>query len=117
MRETSMQAHVLRDYLTQYTNPIRFVVGEIVTVGKRDTEWPDFVWTTTTDGNTGWAPIDWLQPLGGGHASAVRDYSARELDADTGDSVTLLQTLGGWWWCRRGDGREGWIPETYLEHA
>ncbi|MCC7249680.1 MAG: hypothetical protein IT473_13745 [Lysobacter sp.] len=35
-----MQARVVRDYRTQYENPIRFAKGEIVTLGERDTEWP-----------------------------------------------------------------------------
>jgi Variant SH3 domain len=116
MREVSMQAHVIRGYRAQYANPIRFARGDIVTLGERDTEWPAFIWTVTAiDGNAGWAPFDWLQPLGDGSAEALRDYTAQELDVAVGDEVTLLHELGGWWWCEHTDGRAGWVPTEHLE--
>jgi Variant SH3 domain len=115
MREISMQARVVRDYRTQYTTPIRFARGEVVTLGERDTEWPAFIWTITADGNAGWAPFDWLRPLDDGRAEALRDYSAQELDVDTGDTVTLHHALGGWWWCERTDGHCGWVPMEHIE--
>ena len=37
-----MQAIALRDYRTQYANPIRFARGDVVALGERDTEWPAF---------------------------------------------------------------------------
>jgi Variant SH3 domain len=117
MRNIFMQARVIRDYRTQYANPIRFAACEIVALGKRDTEWPAFVWTITADGNAGWAPFDWLTPLGDNRAEALRDYSAQELDVDIGDEVTLLHALGGWWWCERADGACGWVPVQHLEVA
>lgn len=107
-------AHVIRDYRTQYLHPIRFAAGETVALGERDREWPAFVWTTTQDGNAGWAPADWLRPLGDGRAEALRDYSAQELDVNAGDVLTLSFALGGWWWCEGGDGRCGWVPESHL---
>ena len=109
------RARVVRDYRTQYENPIRFAAGEIVTLGARDTEWPAFVWTTTADGNAGWAPVDWLQPLGDGRAEALCDYSAQELDVDAGCDLVLHLEHGGWWWCERDDGRCGWVPFAHLE--
>jgi hypothetical protein len=113
-----MQARIVRDYRTQYANRIGFAAGEIVTLGARDTEWPAFVWTVTPiDGNAGWAPFEWLRPLGDGRAEALRDYSAQELDVDAGDEVVLHAELGGWWWCEHADGRCGWVPTEHLEIA
>lgn len=109
-----MRARVTRDYRTQYPNPIGFAEGEVVQLGARDTEWPAFAWVTTADGNAGWAPGDWLEPLADGRARALRDYTARELDVGAGSAVTLLHALGGWWWCRRDDGHDGWVPDTHL---
>jgi hypothetical protein len=109
------RARVVRDYRTQYANPIRFAAGDVVLLGARDSEWPAFAWTTTADGNAGWAPVDWLKPLGDGRAEALRAYSAQELDADTGDDIELQHALGGWWWSSHADGRSGWIPETHLK--
>ncbi|MFT3756535.1 MAG: SH3 domain-containing protein [Pseudoxanthomonas sp.] len=110
-----MQARALRDYRTQYTHPIRFVRGDVVTLGERDAEWPAFAWTTTADGNAGWAPVDWLQAQGDGRAVALRDYSAQELDVQAGDIVTLLHELGDWWWCTHADGHDGWLPARDLQ--
>lgn len=110
-----MRARVIRDYRTPYRNPIGFRAGERVRMGERDAEWPAFVWTITADGNAGWAPFDWLRPLGDGHAEALRDYSARELDVDAGDHAELRFELGGWWWLRHDDGREGWVPAAHLQ--
>lgn len=112
-----IRARIVRDYRAQYPNPIRFAQGEIVTLGERDTEWPAFIWATTADGNAGWAPFDWLKPLHDGHAEALRDYSAQELDVDADGEVTLLHELGGWWWCERADGRCGWVPTEHLERT
>ena len=109
------RARVVRDYRTQYASPIRFAAGDVVTIAHRDTEWPAFVWTATQDGNAGWAPIDWLTPLGDGRAEAQRDYSAQELDVDAGDRVVLHRELVGWWWCERADGRYGYVPAEHLE--
>jgi Variant SH3 domain len=112
-----MQTRIIRDYRTQYANPIAFTQGERVTVGERDTEWPAFIWTITADGNAGWAPFDWLKPLDDNRAEALRDYSAQELDVDAGDTVTLLHELGGWCWCAHEDRRCGWVPTEHLERT
>ena len=110
-----MQARVASGYRTQYHNPIGWRCGEVVTLGARDTEWPAFAWVTTADGNSGWGPVDWLDPRSDGQATAHRDYSARELDADAGESLRLHHELGDWWWAERTDGMQGWIPARNLE--
>lgn len=109
-----MRARAIRPYRTQHPEPIAFAAGDTVRTGERDREWPAFVWATAADGRAGWAPLDWLRPLGEGRAVALRDYSARELDADEGDALELLHELGGWWWARHADGREGWLPADAL---
>lgn len=108
------RARVVRDYRTQYANPIRFAAGDLVTLGERDTEWPAFIWTVTADGNAGWAPFEWLTPLGDGRAEALRDYSAQELDVDAGDDIVLHHELGGWWWAENSQHQSGWIPRESI---
>ena len=54
---------------------------------------------------------------GDGRAETLRDYSAQELDVDTGDEVVLEYELGGWCWCKHADGRCGWVPTEHLERA
>jgi Variant SH3 domain len=109
------RARVVREYRAQYANPIRFAEGDIVTLGDRDDEWSDFAWTTTADGNAGWAPYDWLKPLGDGRAQALRDYCAQELDVDPDDEMDVLDDYGGWYWVTDGRRTAGWVPGACLE--
>ena len=110
-----MRARLLSDYRSRYRNPLQFSAGQQVTVGVRDEEWPAFAWVSTGDGRAGWAPLCWLQLQGDGRAIALRDYSARELDANSGERVRLHHETGGWWWSERTDGAQGWLPGHELE--
>lgn len=110
-----MRARLLCDHVGAYPNPIRFRIGEVVGLGVRDEEWPAFAWVSVDGGNAGWAPHAWLRPLGDGRAEALRDYDARELDADAGSVVALLHEHGGWCWAERADGTRGWLPERHLQ--
>ncbi|HYG06257.1 MAG TPA: SH3 domain-containing protein [Stenotrophomonas sp.] len=110
-----MRARLLSDYRTPYANPIRFRAGQVVELGVRDEEWPAFAWVGVEGGHAGWAPVEWLRPLGDGRAEALRDYDARELDADCGEAVILHHEHGGWWWSERADGAQGWLPAADLE--
>ncbi|ALN93186.1 MULTISPECIES: SH3 domain-containing protein [Lysobacter] len=110
-----MRALVVADYRTRHHDPIRFEAGEIVQLGERDDEWPAFVWTRVADGRAGWAPCDLLRPLDAGRAEALCGYDARELDVSVGQSLRLLDELGGWWWAQREhDGAQGWVPARHL---
>ena len=110
-----MRARLLGPHRSQYPDPVHFRRGEVVGLGARDEEWPAFAWVTCNEGRAGWAPVDWLQPLDASRARALRDYDARELDADDGDMVTLHHEHGGWWWSERADGALGWLPARNLE--
>lgn len=110
-----MRARLHGSHRNQYRNPVQLRTGQIVELGVRDEEWPAFAWVKTADGAAGWAPADWLRPLDGGRAEALRDYSARELDVDRGEQVRLHHEHGGWWWSERADGVQGWLPARELE--
>ncbi len=107
------RARVLREYRTQYHDPIEFRSGETVQLGQRDSEWPEFIWATDPRGRSGWAPSSLLSTE---HSSAraLADYSARELDADAGQIVHLLREVGGWWWAKNSLDQCGWIPARDL---
>jgi SH3-like domain-containing protein len=107
-------ARVVRDYRTQYPDPVRFAQGETVAVGARDTEWPEFVWATDAGGRSGWVHQRYLD-ADRGTARATRDYSARELDASAGEQVRLIEEAGGWWWCESATGAQGWLPARDLD--
>ena len=105
-----MHARLRCDYRPQYADPIRFAAGEPLVLGKRDTEWPEFVWATDVAGRSGWVHQDRLDGT-----RAARDYDARELHADAGARVRLIEAAGGWWWAEDERGLSGWLPERDLE--
>jgi hypothetical protein len=108
-----MRARLLRDYRTQYHDPVRFARGEAVQLAQRDTEWPEFIWATDAGGRSGWVHQSYLD-ADGGTATAVRTYSARELDAAADERVRLIEQAGGWWWVENERGEQGWLPARDL---
>ena len=92
---------------------IRVAAGERVSLGERDTDWPQFVWTVLTNGLGGWIPADVFDaPHGTAHAQ--HDYDTQELDADSGDRLRLHREHADWWWAEQPDGTQGWIPARVL---
>jgi len=114
MDETEQRFRVLADMEVSYPNPIGFSAGEEVTVGRRDEVWTDWVWVTTATGNSGWAPVAYLESTGENRARALCDYTARELSSRKGEVLIGLNELGGWHWCRNAAGEEGWAPAFNL---
>lgn len=105
-----MRATVLHDHEVPGRPPIRLAVGDPVTVGARDTQWPAFVLVTTPTGE-GWVPARYLTAASKGAAMATA-YDTTELAVVAGDEVTVLDKdeESGWWWCRSDGGGEGWVP-------
>lgn len=95
--------------------PLRLQVGETVTVGERDTEWPEFVFVTIPAGGEGWVPARYLSS-DAGRATMTAAYDTTELPTSTGEHLTVLQRDddSGWLWCVNQAGREGWVPSRSL---
>ena len=94
--------------------PIRLEAGEIVSVGRRDTEWPEFVFVSVTRGS-GWVPARHLS-ADHGEATVLVSYDTTELPLAAGDTVVVIERddESGWWWCRSATGGEGWVPRKVL---
>lgn len=97
--------------------PIRVVPGQRVHAGKRDTEWPEFVFVTTGDG-AGWVPERHLD-TSSDPAVVLTEYDTTELSTTAGEELTLLQRddASRWAWVRNAAGREGWVPLRTVEPA
>lgn len=93
---------------------IRVAAGDPVTLGERDRDWPQFVWTVIAGGLGGWVPSV-LFDREHGEATALRDYDTHELDADPGEVLHLHHALAGWWWAENERGERGWIPARALD--
>lgn len=95
---------------------IQIARGDAVTLGERDRDWPQFVWTTAGigEGLGGWVPAA-LFDAESGPATALADYDTRELDADADEILLLHYELAQWWWAENARGLQGWIPARALE--
>ena len=110
-----MRATVFRDHVPPERTPIRVTPGDQVSVGRRDTQWPAFVFVTTPVGE-GWVPARYLSV---DHGSATVDvaYDTTELGVAVGDVVEIIErdVTSGWWWCRSAADEVGWVPATSFE--
>jgi ribonuclease PH len=104
----------VRPWQVHYSDPIRGAAGDHLTLGRRDDEFPGWVWATAADGREGWVPEAWLR-VEGESGVLLRDYTAAELPLEPGDVVSGELVEGGWLWATAPDGREGWAPLNCLE--
>lgn len=105
---------VITAYEAQYRDPIRFEIGDAVTVGKADTEFVGWYWCRNASGKEGWVHRRFLSALQG-DAIGVRPYSAKELTLEAGATAELLEHLDGWLFVRLADGTLGWLPESHAQ--
>ena len=94
---------------------IRIAPGDEVTVRRRDTTWPAFVFVETDDGE-GWVPERFLA-TDAGRTTVLTSYDTTELATEVGERLAVVATdhQGGWVWCRNADGAEGWVPMSTVE--
>ena len=107
----------MRSHITSDPDPVRFVTGDVLSIGHHDQQWRSYVWCTDQSGRAGWVPDSRLQMSGAHAALALRDYDATELTVAKGELLDVLEEAGGWLRCRRSSGHEGWIPGDNTEPA
>ena len=95
--------------------PLSLASGDVVTVGRRDEDWPAFVFVTTSRGS-GWVPSRYLS-ADAGQAVVETPYDPTELATTSGEILEVIDRddESGWLWCRSADGREGWVPGRSVE--
>jgi hypothetical protein len=98
--------------------PLSLKKGDLVSVGdphKGPENWPDWVWCVSS-GNTGaWVPLQILERHEDGTATALEDYSSRELNVEPGEILTAAIERNGWMWCiSEKCGESGWVPSNKL---
>lgn len=112
-----MPARLLKSCTAQYPDPIVLRKGDPVSLGKRDTDFPGWIWATSSiDGKSGWVPEQFLATENG-ETRSLSDYSARELSAEEGEIVSVVEELLGWALVETQDGALGWLPVSHLAHS
>ena len=102
------------DYEVIDRSPLLLETGERVRVGKRDADWPGWVWVTAISGRGSYVPEDHLDLADDGTARVLHRFHARDLSVVKGERVESLREVKGWHWCRNEDGEEGWLPAYLL---
>ena len=102
-------ALIIKEHLASYPDPLIVKIGEELNVGKRDSQWPAFIWCTNRDGMSGWVPEKYLD-RNDQRAIARSDYSTAELTVAVGEKVTVEREDSGWYWVKNRSGQVGWIP-------
>jgi hypothetical protein len=110
----TVRVRVEAPWRASYPDPLLVRSGDVLTTGERSDRWPLFLWCTASDGRAGWVPESVLSIETDGAATAHRDYDTAELTVSPGASVTVLERLAGWSWCRDEAGRCGWVPDEVL---
>jgi hypothetical protein len=96
-------------WIVTYPDPIRGAAGDRLALGRRDDEYPGWVWATAADGRAGWVPERWLR-IEGESGVLLCDYTAAELPLMPGDEVSGELVLNGWLWAMNTAGECGWVP-------
>jgi hypothetical protein len=115
MDEMPKRVRVVRSHITSDPDPVRFVAGDVLSVGHHDQQWRSYVWCTDQSGHAGWMPDFYLEMAGTHEATALRDYDATELTVGPGELLDVLEEAGGRLRCRTSSGHEGWVPGDNVE--
>jgi hypothetical protein len=109
-----MKARVHLGYTRQYAAPIVLRAGEKVRITRQDLWEERYLWLWCVgERGEGWVPDAFLE-VSGDEATALRDYDAVELSADTGETLTILETVNGWHWAMNQHHQQGWIPVSHV---
>jgi Variant SH3 domain len=96
---------------------IRIHAGDALAVGHRNQQHPAFIWSATEDGHHGWVPEEFIEIVGGHNAVARRDYDSTHLTVIKGETLEVVEQVGGYLLCRNVAGVEGWVPESCAEET
>ncbi len=102
------------DYTVIDRAPLTLLQGQFVRLGRRDADWPGWVWVTAEDGRGSYVPEEVVKATTGDQAEVVHPFQAHDLSVKKGERVTSLREVKGWHWCRNEAGGEGWLPSYLL---
>lgn len=97
-----------------YAEFIAVKKGTQVALGRRDSEWPGWIWCTNDSGKSSWVPETYLD-IHEKTGIFRQDYDARELTVEIGDLLAVETEAAGWLFCRSKSGEFGWVPKKCTE--
>jgi putative acetyltransferase len=115
--KTHIQCRTICAYTAKYANPIQFEPGEVIILGGRDSEYPEFLWATDEQRREGWVHESKFLITSENKAVTTAAYNAIELTVRANELVNAEEALGDWSWCRNQAGSTGWLPSHMLERV
>ena len=91
--------------------------GDVVGVGHRNQQYPEFVWCASEDGHQGWVAESYLEMTSEKEAVATKEYDAAQLTVVEDEVLDALDEQGAFILCRNTAGAQGWVPARVLEDA
>jgi hypothetical protein len=89
--------------------------GDVVGVGHRNQQYPEFLWCASEDGHQGWVAESYLRMTSETEAVALKEYDAGQLTVVEGEVLDVLDRQGAFLLCRNAIGAQGWVPGRILE--
>ena len=114
MDEPKTRVRVTTSRARDHIENIRFRASDVLSVGHRNQQYPEFVWCASEDGHAGWVPETRLRMTDPGEAIATSDYDAAQLTVVKDDILDVLERTDSWVRCRNASGVEGWVPVTIV---
>ena len=106
-----MEYVIIAAHKSSFPDPVRSSPGDRLVLGKKDEEYPGWIWVTIPSGLQGWAPESLIRFETEKSGVALEEYTARELDTTEGEHVRCTRELAGWLWVENVAGQTGWIPK------
>ncbi|MCG7551530.1 hypothetical protein [Pseudoalteromonas sp. Of7M-16] len=106
-----MKVVVVEAHTSDFPAPFYLKQGEQVTIGKKDEEFPNWVFITTPSGEQGWAPVQYIdRSQKGSLGTLLQDYDNCEFNTTVGERLTVLFELNAWYRVVRKNQSVGWVP-------
>ena len=110
-----MPSLVVIAHRSSFPDPIQFSPGDLLDLGKRDEEYPGWIWVRDLSGREGVAPECFSDAATNGRGVALEQYDSTELDTSVGEQVTCIRELCSWVWVESEQGKHGWIPAKTID--
>ncbi|MDF9390536.1 hypothetical protein EXZ60_17220 [Vibrio sp. 1151_11] len=107
----NMEVVTTEKHVSEYPNPFYLKQGDKVALGTIDDEFPNWIFITSSEGEQGWAPVQYIEKIeGGSEGILLKDYDNAELNTVIGEKLSVLFELNEWYRVSRSTGEIGWVP-------